>query len=516
VVDDPNRLTRLIFDAVHLAGCRALVSKGWGGLGAEDVGLPEGVFMLGNVPHDWLFQRVACVVHHGGAGTTSAGIKAGKPTVVVPFFGDQPFWGDMIARAGAGPSPIPYRELKAESLAAAISRCLETETVTRARELGERIREEKGTDVGGQSFHSHLDMDKLRCSIAPSRAAAWRVRRSQVRLSPLAAATLVKQGHLRYSDLKLYRPREYNTEDQPWDPVTATVSAFVTDLGGLFLGVVADMPRGAYKAAQSRLRRDTSPLPAKEDGDEVDDDDDDEDARTRRAEGLPRIESLAIAGIREPIAVSSLGSSAFDSRLSLIPPPSELISELPSDPIIRELPGSDLPSPEFPAPMTHDTIASSLDLPDPGTTPTRSSTPTPKTAAAAPRTQYDAATLEAALGTGREINKLIAKGAKTPMNFCLGLAKGFRNAPKLYNDDTVRPAEKVTGLASGLKLAGKEFGFGIYDGVSGLVTQPWNGARKEGGIGFLKGVGKGIGGVFLKPASGESLQRYLDVCDCSD
>lgn len=203
VVDDPNAMTRMIFDAIHLAGCRALVSKGWGGLGADDVGLPDGVFMLGNVPHDWLFQHVSCVVHHGGAGTTAAGIKAGKPTFVVPFFGDQPFWGQMIARAKAGPEPVPYKQLTAEKLAEAIKVCLQPDTLEQAGILGAKIREEKGTDVGGQSFHKHLNIDSLRCSVAPSRAAAWRVRRTKVRLSPLVATVLVNRGYLKYSDLKL-------------------------------------------------------------------------------------------------------------------------------------------------------------------------------------------------------------------------------------------------------------------------------------------------------------------------
>lgn len=193
----------MIFEAVRKTGVRALVSKGWGGIGANEVGIPDGVFMLGNVPHDWLFQRVSCVVHHGGAGTTAAGIKAGKPTLIVPFFGDQPFWGAMVARAKAGPDPIAYKKLTADNLAEAIDFCLKPETVDQARQYGERIREEKGTDMGGQSFHSHLDIGALRCSLAPSRTAVWRLRRSKVRLSPLAAATLVEEGILQYSDLKL-------------------------------------------------------------------------------------------------------------------------------------------------------------------------------------------------------------------------------------------------------------------------------------------------------------------------
>jgi sterol 3beta-glucosyltransferase len=96
VIDNPVGLTKLIFEAVKLAGVRAIVSKGWGGVGAG--ALPENIYLIGDCPHDWLFQRVSCVIHHGGAGTTAAGIALGKPTVVVPFFGDQPFWGQVSLR----------------------------------------------------------------------------------------------------------------------------------------------------------------------------------------------------------------------------------------------------------------------------------------------------------------------------------------------------------------------------------------------------------------------------------
>jgi hypothetical protein len=111
--------------------------------------------------------------------------------------------------------------------------------------------------------------------------------------------------------------------------------------------------------------------------------------------------------------------------------------------------------------------------------------------------------IERALGAGKSIQNIVATGVKSPMNFCLGLARGFRNAPKLYNDETVRKPEKVTSFETGLKVAGKEFGLGFYDGISGLVTQPLRGAQKEGGMGFMKGVGKGIGGLLLKPAAGK-------------
>lgn len=115
------------------------------------------------------------------------------------------------------------------------------------------------------------------------------------------------------------------------------------------------------------------------------------------------------------------------------------------------------------------------------------------------------AALGASLETGKGVTRLVETGVKTPMNFCMGLAKGFRNAPRLYNDETVRKQEKVTGIASGVMVAGKELGFGIFDGITGLVTQPYKGAEKEGVQGLIKGFGKGVGGLMLKPVAGECL-----------
>lgn len=203
VVDDPNAMTKLIFEAVEKTGQRALVSKGWGGFGADEIGIPEGVFMLGNVPHDWLFKHVSCVVHHGGAGTTAAGIAAGRPTVVVPFFGDQPFWGAMVNRGGAGPPPIPYKQLNAEKLADAISEALKPGSLEQAAALAAKVNSEKGSDNGAVSFHQMLDVDKLRCSLCPHRGAVWRIRRTDARLSALAATTLSNAGLLNFNELKL-------------------------------------------------------------------------------------------------------------------------------------------------------------------------------------------------------------------------------------------------------------------------------------------------------------------------
>lgn len=95
---------------------------------------------------------------------------------------------------------------------------------------------------------------------------------------------------------------------------------------------------------------------------------------------------------------------------------------------------------------------------------------------------------------------------RPPMDFILAIARGFHNMPKMYGDDTVRPQEKISDFKSGVATAGREFGLGWYDGITGMVTQPYHGAEKYGGKGFLAGTGKGVGGLVLKPTAGKQFQ----------
>ncbi|WP_404364529.1 glycosyltransferase [Corallococcus coralloides] len=131
-----------VLKAVALTGERAVLASGWGGLKAD--ALPPSIFMLESAPHDGLFPRMSTVVHHGGAGSTMAGLRAGKPTVICPFLGDQPFWGHIVQRAGVGPQPVPQKSLTAERLAEAIRSARSPAVVARAAAVGERIRAEDG------------------------------------------------------------------------------------------------------------------------------------------------------------------------------------------------------------------------------------------------------------------------------------------------------------------------------------------------------------------------------------
>jgi UDP:flavonoid glycosyltransferase YjiC (YdhE family) len=490
VVDDPNAMTKMIFEAVKKTGQRALVSKGWGGLGADEIGVPEGVFMLGNCPHDWLFKHVSCVVHHGGAGTTAAGIAAGQPTVVVPFFGDQPFWGAMTARAGAGPFPIPYKDLDSDKLANSIKEALKPASLERAAELAKKVRSEDGTEGGAQSFHKQLRLETVRCNLYPERAAVWRVKRTDIRLSALAATVLGNEGLLDFSDLKLYRAREYETEDGPWDPISGGAAALIGTIGNLTMGI-ADFPvevlrslkiasadvKNAHKLDRSLTTSTTESTPISKSSQSST-----SDLSLKENQSRQSITS-------EPASEGSTATAETDATLKNSDTESAV--------------GNDTPTASRAATATLSTIDSTHRRWS--RHGSRSNSPGPLQLRHNSTNASDAIshlTMEGAVTGARAIGKIATAGMKSPLDFTMGLARGFHNAPKLYGDDTVRQSGKVTGIGSGLKEAAKEFHYGFFDGITGLATQPLAGAQKEGAAGFLKGAAKGIGGLILKPAAG--------------
>jgi sterol 3beta-glucosyltransferase len=140
---NPTKTARVVLDALAQSGQRGLIVTGWGGLSIPNP--PPEVHVTEFVPYDWLLPRVAAVVHHGGAGTTAAGLRAGNPTLICPFVADQPFWGRRVEELGVGPSPIPQRKLTADNLARAMREAVtNTQMQERAAMLGAKIQAEDG------------------------------------------------------------------------------------------------------------------------------------------------------------------------------------------------------------------------------------------------------------------------------------------------------------------------------------------------------------------------------------
>jgi sterol 3beta-glucosyltransferase len=131
---------------VAIGGRRALFHPGWSGIGAGD--LPANFHVIGPTPHDWLFPRTAMAIHHGGSGTSHAAARAGVPSIVAPFGGDQRFWADRLARAGVAPSWISVRRPDAGAIARAVEFGDRDETRRRAKALGAEMAGEDGLAAG--------------------------------------------------------------------------------------------------------------------------------------------------------------------------------------------------------------------------------------------------------------------------------------------------------------------------------------------------------------------------------
>jgi sterol 3beta-glucosyltransferase len=136
-----KEIDRLVCDALGRTGNRGIILSGWGQMANPS---SEKILYLDEVPHDWLLPQCRMIIHHGGAGTTSAGLQAGIPNIVIPFAADQPFWGRRGHAIGAGPAPIPVKKLSTEKLTQAIQEAESQAYHERAARYGRTVRTEDG------------------------------------------------------------------------------------------------------------------------------------------------------------------------------------------------------------------------------------------------------------------------------------------------------------------------------------------------------------------------------------
>ena len=380
----------------------------------------------------------------------------------------------MINRAGAGPKPIHNKDLTSKLLAEAIEEALRPETLEKAKEMSEKISQEKGCESGCQSFHGQLDVDKMRCQLSPWRPAVWRIRRTQIRLSAFAATILSNKGLIDFKDLKLYRPTEYDADDGPWEPITGTAGALAGTIGSMTMGI-ADLPVAALKALKIHP-----------------------DATKKKKKSKSESEGLDTVSQKAPKKSDGTETelSTLDSRRSSSP---TLVDNAPA--IAQNVVENQLTANESDETLVHSDTRSTDQASRTESTASPAPTSEGKEKGKKAKRNLTKDDVDNALQSGKGAYKFVTAGIKSPMDVTVALAKGNHNAPKLYGDDTVRKHDKITDLSSGLKAAGKEFGYGFYDGISGLVTQPLAGAKKEGAPGLVKGFGKGIGGIVFKPAA---------------
>ncbi|KAI0786102.1 glycosyltransferase family 1 protein [Abortiporus biennis] len=163
VVSDPKAMTRTVIDAIVQSGVYAILSKGWSDRLVKtttDVAevsepLPKQIYAISSIPHDWLFKRIDAACHHGGAGTTGASLRAGIPTIIKPFFGDQYFWADRVEALGIGSA---VRKLSVASLTEALmAATTDIKQIERAKVVGEKIRSENGVATAIEAIYRDLE-----------------------------------------------------------------------------------------------------------------------------------------------------------------------------------------------------------------------------------------------------------------------------------------------------------------------------------------------------------------------
>ena len=152
---DPQATGQIIVEAIQTTGKRGIILSGWGGLNADH--LPEDILMLDYAPHDWLFPRMAALIHHGGAGTTAAALRAGVPNTVVAHMADQPYWGRRVHELGVGAPYITRHQLNKRNLVKTIRAMIGEKTMQqKAKALGNSIHQEDGVQEAAKVFNSLL------------------------------------------------------------------------------------------------------------------------------------------------------------------------------------------------------------------------------------------------------------------------------------------------------------------------------------------------------------------------
>jgi hypothetical protein len=283
---------------------------------------------------------------------------------------------------------------------------------------------------------------------------------SEIKLSALAAAVLISEKKIGMHDLELLRPFEYDNSkaNVPWDPVSSLIANATSMVSNVLMGVAAG-PREAYKQVNASKAR----------------------ARDRH----------------QACDESSLQSSSVVQNLDT---DSESVPSEITELLYPQSTGSTVKRKALPTSNRKDNSSPETSSIFTGVANSSLSNHAPPTASASASSLNAASAI--ALESTKGIGHIITTSLKTPLTFTNGLTLGFHNLPTLYSDSTVRPSPTISGVKSGLVAAGKGFGYGLSDGLTGLVTQPYNGARKEGAVGFMKGVGKGISGVVCKTSAG--------------
>ena len=149
----------IIKEALDITKQRAVIGLGWSKLSYNE-NIPGNIFLIESIPHTWLFPKMKTVIHHGGAGTTATGLRAGKPTIIIPHNADQPAWGQKVFELGVGSKPIKKTQLTADKLASAINFTQQAHIIANANKLGQELRKENGVKNAVKIINDYITPHK--------------------------------------------------------------------------------------------------------------------------------------------------------------------------------------------------------------------------------------------------------------------------------------------------------------------------------------------------------------------
>lgn len=245
VLQDPKAVTTMIIEAAVQAQVRVLIQSSWSDM-AGDLTLPHNVFILKSCPHDWLLHRVSAVVHHGGAGTTAAGLLAGKPTFIVPFFGDQPFWGRAVLDAGVGIAPCPISQLTTEKLRFAFEALQIPQLTARAIAMRDLMQQEDGAGEAVTCFYQNLPLHVMQCDLSCGRAATTWNEKDQMRLCDECAFVVKARPEHSRTDFVEYSYVDYSAHgpETVFEGASAGVGALACMFGSNVKDVIVKPAQG--------------------------------------------------------------------------------------------------------------------------------------------------------------------------------------------------------------------------------------------------------------------------------
>ncbi len=266
VIAEPEKLASTIAQAARRTNTRVLLQSSWSKLATSEDDNEDGgkklIYCLGNCPHDWLFPQMAAVVHHGGAGTVAAGLRAGKPTLVCPFFGDQHFWGEVVSRAGVGPSPILSHDLNVDNLSDAFEQLKSTSMREKAEQMSQCFEREDGVKAGVEAFYRNLPTEDMVCDVSlflpeahkenPNTRFACRwCSECQMKMCLEVDAIIHAKGSSRSHHVRTkYAPVDWGTADGPsnaLDGFAQGVFGMGQEVMSALTGVVVEPIKGAQK-----------------------------------------------------------------------------------------------------------------------------------------------------------------------------------------------------------------------------------------------------------------------------